>query len=72
MRPARLERATYSFGGCHSIQLSYGRSFRDYSGASAKHNGSLLLWLLLNHMGDYEHEPEAAGSIAGCNCGRAD
>jgi hypothetical protein len=26
MRPARLERATYSFGGCHSIQLSYGRS----------------------------------------------
>ena len=28
VRPARLERATYSFGGCHSIQLSYGRSFR--------------------------------------------
>jgi hypothetical protein len=27
VRPARLERATYSFGGCHSIQLSYGRSF---------------------------------------------
>jgi hypothetical protein len=26
VRPARLERATYSFGGCHSIQLSYGRS----------------------------------------------
>ncbi len=25
VRPARLERATYSFGGCHSIQLSYGR-----------------------------------------------
>ena len=39
MRPARLERATYSFGGCHSIQLSYGRSFRsDYSGQALKHN----------------------------------
>jgi hypothetical protein len=29
MRPARLERATYSFGGCHSIQLSYGRGLKE-------------------------------------------
>ncbi len=26
VRPRRLERLTYSFGGCHSIQLSYGRT----------------------------------------------
>ena len=38
MRPARLERATYSFGGCHSIQLSYGRSERQYNGRLPKHN----------------------------------
>ena len=39
MRPARLERATYSFGGCHSIQLSYGRSSAAIIlGASGKHN----------------------------------
>jgi hypothetical protein len=25
VRLARIERATYSFGGCHSIQLSYRR-----------------------------------------------
>ena len=41
MRPARLERATYSFGGCHSIQLSYGRSEREYNGRAQNHNRAL-------------------------------
>ena len=29
MRPRRFERLTYSFGGCCSIQLSYGRLRND-------------------------------------------
>jgi cbb3-type cytochrome oxidase subunit 1 len=72
MRPARLERATYSFGGCHSIQLSYGRSVADYSGRARKHNRAVasslfvivlalllvidLLPLPFDH--EYEHEYE--------------
>jgi large subunit ribosomal protein L19 len=36
VRPARLERATYSFGGCHSIQLSYGRSAAEYKAKRAE------------------------------------
>ena len=49
MRPARLERATYSFGGCHSIQLSYGRSVADYSWRARNHNrrGCRLLLLIM-------------------------
>lgn len=50
LRPARLERATYSFGGCHSIQLSYGRSSANYSGARLDHNlmsHPLFLYLYL-------------------------
>ena len=47
VRPARLERATYSFGGCHSIQLSYGRSFADYSGAGLDHNSGAPIFLFL-------------------------
>ena len=47
MRPARLERATYSFGGCHSIQLSYGRSSGEYSGATAKGNVARAVRLVI-------------------------
>jgi hypothetical protein len=47
MRPARLERATYSFGGCHSIQLSYGRSVADYSSRARKHNRAVALSLFV-------------------------
>ncbi|MEY2575589.1 MAG: hypothetical protein QOF80_1076, partial [Verrucomicrobiota bacterium] len=50
VRPARLERATYSFGGCHSIQLSYGRSVADYSWRARNHNPAgcdLLLMILI-------------------------
>ena len=32
VRPARFERATPAFGGQYSIQLSYGREWRNYSG----------------------------------------
>ena len=67
MRPARLERATYSFGGCHSIQLSYGRSFRDYSGASAKHNRSLVLLLLTQSLGRLSSMSRKRQGLSGCN-----
>ena len=29
VRPRRFELLTYSFGGCRSIQLSYGRTLED-------------------------------------------
>jgi hypothetical protein len=63
VRPARLERATYSFGGCHSIQLSYGRSVADYSWRARNHNRAvalslfvivLVLLLVIEHEHDYE------------------
>ena len=31
VRPRRFELLTYSFGGCRSIQLSYGRAPLEYS-----------------------------------------
>ncbi len=37
MRPRRFERLTYSFGGCCSIQLSYGRPVRHCFSVAWKH-----------------------------------
>ena len=37
VRPRRFELLTYSFGGCRSIQLSYGRIVWIYKAASEQH-----------------------------------
>ena len=60
MRPARLERATYSFGGCHSIQLSYGRSLAATIDTRVpKHNRAAALVLTLVIGLVLEHAPGA-------------
>jgi hypothetical protein len=36
VRPRRFELLTYSFGGCRSIQLSYGRMPKEYYGPDSE------------------------------------
>jgi hypothetical protein len=41
VRPRRFELLTYSFGGCRSIQLSYGRMRLGYYGSRREDKTSL-------------------------------